>query len=309
MLSAIIAHSLAGAAGAQTHEDYGPLQRLAAGVYVQRGADAAASVANRGAVANLGVLVGASGVIVVNTGSSSAHGRALLAAVARLTDRPVLLAIDTQANPDQVLGNAAFAQRGIPILAHRDTDTFMRVHCDACVGDVRAKADSDALEATEVNWPTRLIEGSQTLSVGGRTLQILALGWTKQPGCLAVFDTASGVLFAGDMASFGVVPQAQFARVGPWIEALDQLQALKPKQVVPSHGAPGSAQVLADTRDYLQQLLAGTRAAYQRGDGLMETIEQLDLPQFRSWALYQPVHRRNVHFTYLQVEEQDLKGR
>jgi len=41
-------------------------------------------------VANLGVLVGSSGVIVVNTGSSAEHGAALLAAVARLTDRPVV---------------------------------------------------------------------------------------------------------------------------------------------------------------------------------------------------------------------------
>jgi len=179
------------AAGA---DDYGPLEPVAPGVYVQRGAMAAASTANRGAVANLGVLVGPTGVIVVNTGSSRAHGQALLAAVARLTARPVLLAIDTQASPDQVLGNAAFSQLGIPVLAHRDTDQFMRERCDACVADVKAKADNDALASTRVAWPTRLIEGSQTLKVGGRTLQIVYLGWTEQPGCLAVLDTDSGVL-------------------------------------------------------------------------------------------------------------------
>src|ERR1700758_2549542 len=71
--------------------DYGPLQLVAPGVFIQRGADEAPSTANRGAVANLGVLVGATGVIVVNTGSSAEHGAALLAAVARLTDRPVVL--------------------------------------------------------------------------------------------------------------------------------------------------------------------------------------------------------------------------
>jgi hypothetical protein len=60
-------------------------------------------------------------------------------------------------------------------------------------------------------------------------------------------------------------------------------------------------------REYLQALLDDTRAAYQRGDGLMETVEQLSLPRFRSWALYDTQHRRNVHFTYLQIEEQELK--
>ena len=292
------------AAGA---DDYGPLEPVAPGVYVQRGAMAAASTANRGAVANLGVLVGPTGVIVVNTGSSRAHGQALLAAVARLTARPVLLAIDTQASPDQVLGNAAFSQLGIPVLAHRDTDQFMRERCDACVADVKAKADNDALASTRVAWPTRLIEGSQTLKVGGRTLQIVYLGWTEQPGCLAVLDTDSGVLFTGDMASFGVVPQTQLSHLPAWTDALGQLQALAPRVVVPAHGAPGGAAELALLRQYLRSLLQDTRAAYERGDGLMETVEQLNLPQFRDWALYEAHHRRNVHFTYLQIEEQDLK--
>jgi glyoxylase-like metal-dependent hydrolase (beta-lactamase superfamily II) len=312
---AIIAHlrpvaigcALAAAGSASAGGGYGSLEAVAPGIYVQRGTVADASTANRGAVANLGVLIGSTGVIVVNTGSSDEHGTALLAAVARLTDRPVVLAIDTQASPDQVLGNSAFTRRAIPVMAHRDTDSFMHEHCDACVADVKAKADTDALAATRVVWPTRLIEGSQTLSAGGRTLQVLYLGWTKQPGCLAVLDVASGVLFTGDMASFGVIPQTQLSHLSSWIDALGELQALAPVIVVPGHGAPGPATRLGEMRQYLQALLDSTRAAYLRGDGLMETVEQLNLPQFRGWALYDAHHRRNVHFTYLQIEEQDLK--
>jgi glyoxylase-like metal-dependent hydrolase (beta-lactamase superfamily II) len=320
VLNAIIAHlrcalrraltiacALTVAAPASAADHYAPLQQIAPGVYVQRGADEAASTANGGAVANLGVLVGPSGVVVVNTGSSAEHGAALLAAAARLTDQPVVLAIDTQASPDQVLGNSAFTRRGIPVLAHRDTDAFMREHCDACVADVKAKADTDALAATRAAWPTRLIDGSQTIDAGGRTLQIIYLGWTRQPGCVAVLDRASGVLFTGDMASFGVVPQTQLGQLANWIDALRELQALAPAMVVPGHGAPGPAAHLAQMREYLHSLLQETRAAYLRGDGLMETTEHLDLAPFRGWALYEAHHRRNVHFTYLQIEEQDLK--
>jgi glyoxylase-like metal-dependent hydrolase (beta-lactamase superfamily II) len=303
----VLACLLGATAPAWAGRDYGPLQKLAPGVYVQRGADEAPSTANRGAVANLGVLVGPDGVVVVNTGSSAEHGAALLAAVARLTDRPVVLGIDTQASPDQVLGNSAFSVRGIPVLAHRLTFAFMREHCDACVADVRAIADNDALAATRVAQPTRLIEGSQTIRAGGRTLQILYFGWTQQPGSIAVLDVDSGVLFAGNMASFGLVPEAQLGELPNWIDALRELQGLKPAIVVPGHGAPGPATHLAQMRDYLQSLLDGTRAAYARGEGLMETVEQVQLPQFRGWALYEAHHRRNVHFAYLQIEEQDLK--
>ncbi|HEX4584259.1 MAG TPA: MBL fold metallo-hydrolase [Burkholderiaceae bacterium] len=303
----VAAWPLAATTAAYAGGAYAPLQRLAPGVYVQRGADEDPSTANRGAVANLGVLVGPSGVIVVNTGSSAEHGAALLAAVAQLTDRPVVLAIDTQASPDQVLGNSAFTGRAIAVVAHRDTDAFMRQHCDACVADVKARADTDALDATRVAWPTRLIDGSQTLSAGGRTIQILYFGWTEQPGSVAVLDMQSRVLFTGDMASFGVVPQAQLGRVPDWIDALGQLQALAPTTVVPGHGPPGPAAQLARTREYLQSLLDQTRAAYLRGDGLLQTVDHLELARFRGWALYEAHHRRNVHFTYLQIEEQDLK--
>jgi glyoxylase-like metal-dependent hydrolase (beta-lactamase superfamily II) len=303
----VLACLLAAARPAAAGGDYAPLTKLAAGVYVQRGADAGASTVNRGAAANLGVLVGSKGVVVVNTGSSTQHGEALLAAIARLTHRRVVLAIDTQASPDQVLGNAAFTVRGIPVLAQRQTDAFMRQHCDACVADVRGRADSDALEATHVAWPTRLIDGGQTLRAGGRTIRLLYFGWTGQPGSLAVLDVESGVLFTGDLASFGVVPQTQLGRLAPWIDALGELQSQAPSIVVPGHGAPGPAAQLAAMRDYLQALLDGTRAAYERGDGLMETVQRLDLARFRGWALYEQHHRRNVHFAYLQIEEEELK--
>jgi glyoxylase-like metal-dependent hydrolase (beta-lactamase superfamily II) len=302
-----VAGALTLAAPASAADGYAPLQQVAPGVYVQRGADEAPSTANRGAVANLGVLVGASGVIVVNTGSSAEHGAALLAAVARLTDRPVVLAIDTQASPDQIMGNSTFTRRAIPVLAHRDTDIFMREHCDACVADVKAQAGTDALAQTRVAWPTRLIDGSQTIDAGGRTLQIVYLGWTKQPGCLAVLDRASGVLFTGDIASFGVTPQTQLGQLANWIDALGELQQLAPALVVPGHGAPGPAAHLERMREYLQALSQQTREAYLRGDGLLETTEHVDLAPFRGWALYEAHHRRNVHFAYLQIEEQDLK--
>ena len=286
---------------------FGSLQPIAPGVFVQRGADEAPSTANRGAVANLGVLLGPTGVIVVNTGSSAEHGAALLAEVARLTDRPVVLAIDTQASADQVLGNAAFRTRGIPVLAHRATESFMREHCDACIADVKATGDNDALDVTKVAWPNRLIDGGQSIRAGGRAVRILHFGWTERPGSLAVLDLETGVLFSGNLASFGVVPQTHLGRLDKWIAALGELQALSPAIVVPAHGAPGPAVQLARMRGYLQELLDGVRAAYRRGDGLMETVNGLQLPKYRGWALYDAYRRHNVHFAYLQVEQDDLQ--
>jgi len=296
------------AAAAVESDGYPPLIAVAPGVYVQRGADEAPTTLNQGATANIGVLIGASGVVVINTGSSAAHAEALLARIARITKLPVSLAINTQASPDQVLGNSVFTRHGIPVLAHRQTDAFMREHCTACVADVRSRADSEALAATSIAWPTLLIDGSQSLSSGGRQLQIIYFGWTEQPGSLAVLDTRSGVLFTGDMASFGVVPQTHLGQLQTWIGALREMRQMKPALVVPGHGPAGPATRLVALGTYLESLYDQTLAAYERGEGLLETVDSLNLFVYRGWALYDAYHRRNVHFAYLQIEAQDLKN-
>ena len=220
------------------------LERVAPGVFLQRGAMAAPSADNAGMVANLGVIVGASGAIAINTGTSVQHGESLLASIDRLTDKPVLLAINTQASPDQVLGNGAFARRGIPVLAHRETDRFMVRNCDICIRNLAAEVGEPPLRGTQLSRPTWLVDESFTLEVAGRSVDILHFGWTAHVGSLAVYDRASGVLFAGDLASFDVIPDVQHARLAGWLDALQRLDKLDARLVVPGRGPVGRSERL-----------------------------------------------------------------
>ena len=82
--------------------------------FIGNGAEPAA--ANRGFSGNSGFVVGSEGVVVIDTGISYRHGRRILDAIARVTGKPVQLAINTHATQEFIFGNAAFAERGIPIL-------------------------------------------------------------------------------------------------------------------------------------------------------------------------------------------------
>jgi glyoxylase-like metal-dependent hydrolase (beta-lactamase superfamily II) len=281
------------------------LERVAPDVYVQRGAMAAPAPANGGAIGNLGVIVGATGTVVINTGTSRAHAEAFLAAIRRLTDKPVLLAINTQASPDQVLGNGVFVRRGIPVLAHRETDRFMVANCDACIRNLAAEIGGSALHGTELARPTRLIDGSTTLNIAGRSLDLLHFGWTERPGSIAVFDRTSGVLFTGDLASFDRLPEVEHARVGAWVDALERLQGLAPSWIVPGHGPVARSDRLAEVARYLEALRSAVQAAYRRGLNLQDAIEAVPLAEFQAWSLYPTRHRRNAYFTYLAIEDED----
>jgi glyoxylase-like metal-dependent hydrolase (beta-lactamase superfamily II) len=98
-------------------------------------------------------------------------------------------------------------------------------------------------------------EKEYSLDLGGVTARIMAVGPNHTRGDTVVF--ADGVLFSGDDA---MRPQpsimAQGATLTHWLGTLDQLDALKPAHVVPSHGARGDAGIIQGYRTYFTKIQA-----------------------------------------------------
>src|SRR5438045_7232071 len=71
-----------------------------------------------GAGANMGVQIGDGGVVVVDAGSG-ARNDAVLAAIGRITAKPIRYVIDTSADPDHVGGNEALSRAGVTLFTGR----------------------------------------------------------------------------------------------------------------------------------------------------------------------------------------------
>src|SRR5690606_33874598 len=76
------------------------MQEVAAGIFVHQGVHEDATPAIHGAIANVGFIVGAKCVAVIDTGGSYAQGRALRTAISRHTSLPVCYVINTHVHPD-----------------------------------------------------------------------------------------------------------------------------------------------------------------------------------------------------------------
>jgi glyoxylase-like metal-dependent hydrolase (beta-lactamase superfamily II) len=280
------------------------VQRLAPGVYVLQGPVEAADPGNRGALGNSGFIATPAGTVVINTGGSYRLGRELLALAEQTTGRQVVAAVITQARPEFLMGAAAFTDRGIEVIAHADTARLIAQRCHVCLRRLLQVLGDDAMAGTRLVAPTRLVAGSEPIAPGGRRIELLHLGIAQTEGDLVVLDVESGVAFAGALVTRGRVPELDtVGHGGPWRRALAALAAQRVTVLVPGYGAPGSpSPLIASTDRYLAQLEGEVQARLDGGKGLQAAQDEVAMPEWRGWAQYEALHRRNVQLQYLAAE-------
>lgn len=281
-------------------------QRVAPGVYVIPGIVGDPSPENRGRVVNTSFIVGRTGVIVIDSGANTHQGQAILATIRRVTRKPVKLLINTHPHPQNVLGNAAFAERGIAILATAVTAEKMNERCPRCLENLTASVGVEGMRDTRIVLPQQTLDTDTTLTAGGRRLRLIPTGWGHSEGDLAVLDSKTGVLFTADLVYAGQIPHFFEARVDGWLAALDTLAALPVRTVVPGRGPIGPPAQIATMRRYVQQLRDTVTTAYRAGRTLDETLTHADFPEFRNWQGYATRHPLNVQHVWYEVERADF---
>lgn len=277
---------------------------LSAGVYMLRGSGGVADAHNLGRIGNSGFIVGETGVLAIDTGTSAAHGRAILAAIRSVTDKPVRLVLVTHTRPEFLFGGTAFREQGIPIAMHAKTARLMASRCETCLKQLRQTVGDAPMRDTAMYKPDREFEQPFAVEAIGRPVRVLYFGHSSGPGDIAVYDERSGVLFGGGLLDQHRIPDIQDSELDGWRLALAALRALNPTTIVPGHGPATSAEVIAAVERYLAQLSARARSLVDAGASLIDVPDAVTLPEFSAWEQYDTIHRRNASIAYLRVERE-----
>ena len=275
---------------------------IAPGVYMVAGSGGAADEKNQGRIGNAGFIVGDRGVIAIDSGTSYAHGRELLALIAEVTDQPVRVALITHTRPEFLFGAAAFRERGIPIRMHSLTARLMASRCETCLKTLRQTLGDEAMRGTAMYQTDQQFDASHSLDLIGRPVEVLYFGHSSGPGDIAVLDVQSDVLYAGGLLDAQRIPDIQDSDLAGWQQALRDLQAMGLARVVPGHGAVSSASLIMTMQHYLTQLEARTRSLVEKGASLLSVSEDGELPEFENWDQYDTIHRRNASIAFLRFE-------
>lgn len=279
---------------------------ISPGVYMVAGSGGTADEHNVGRIGNAGFIVGQQGVIAVDTGTSYAHGRELLATIREITPQPVRVALITHTRPEFLFGAAAFRERGIPVRMHSATARLMASRCETCLKTLRQTLGEDAMRGTTMYKPDQEFDATHSLDLIGRPVRVLYFGHSSGPGDIAVLDERSGALYAGGLLDAARVPDIQDSDLPGWHKALRELQGMRLAQLVPGHGKASSVSLIGTVQHYLSQLEARTRSLVAAGTSLLNVAEAADLPDFERWDEYDPIHRRNAAIAFLRFERELL---
>ncbi len=179
-----------------------------------------------GAGANTGIVVGKDGVIVFDSKMTPESSREMLAAIAKITPKPVTTVILSHSDSDHVNGLTAFP-KGVTIIAQEN-----------CKKEMEASKGNKG-EAPQDYLPTKTYDKELNLTIDGVRVQLRHWAPAHTSGDTVMLLPDEKIVFGGDLVDF-----TQFALIHPqkggstagWITSMKGVVALNADTYVSGHG-------------------------------------------------------------------------
>ena len=234
------------------------------------------------ATVNVGLVVGADAVLLIDTGSSPEQGAGLADSVVELLGRAITHVVVTHWHFDHYFGLA-----GIPgVVSYGHESLRARLVGDDIDPEViRRELGFDAADLVP---PTDDISVVRAIDLGGRRIEILAPGAAHTDGDLCIYVPDARVVFTGDLVETSADPA-----VGPdsslagWSMALDGVLSgaghADDLLFVPGHGDPVDAMAVAEQQAALASMWASAEDCFREGVTIDDVIADLNGPREHAW--------------------------
>jgi len=177
-----------------------------------------------GAGGNIAVQIGPDGVVLVNAGAANRTDK-LLAAIRKLTPEPIRYIINTNADPDNVGGNAILAKAGQAFTRNVGLATVLSTESvlDRMSASVSGKQAAYPVDA----WPIEtFITKVKSMYLNREGIQVISAPTAHSDGDAMVFFRRSDVLVAGDVLDttrFPVIDIEKGGSIQGEIDALNRI--------------------------------------------------------------------------------------
>jgi len=210
---------------------------------------------------NIGVSVGEDGVLLIDDQFGKLNAK-IKAAVAEITNQPVIYVLNTHWHFDHTGGNEAFGAAGAVIVAHDNVRVRMNsAQVSAVSGDAIPPSPEEAL-------PVITFSQSATLHFNGHEIHIFHPGPGHTDGDSVVHVRTANVIHGGDLAFNGMYPFIDTTSGGDidgFIASLEEIvaRADADTKIIPGHGPladradmEASLTLIKEARRRIQALVA-----------------------------------------------------
>ncbi len=289
-------------ARAQTAEPL-PVQEVAPGIFVFQGAYQLFTPKNKGAICNVGFVIGRDAVAVIDTGGSVGGGQRLRAAIEARTKLPVRYVINTHMHPDHIFGSPAFESASPQFVGHAKLARALAARGDYYISANRRLLGEEAAAGLKIIPPTLPVEKSLDLDLGGRILRLTAHPTAHTDNDLTVLDLETRTLFTGDLLFARHIPTLDGSLKG-WLKVLETLQSWDVARVVSGHGPVPMPwpQAAGPELRYLNRLKADVLAAIKAGKTLADASATAGVSERDAWELFDDFNARNVAAAFAEME-------
>jgi len=185
----------------------------------------------------IGVVLGGSDVLLVDTRITHRQGREIADDLRELTRDPVTIVVNTHWHHDHTFGNHTF--RPVTIWGHERCPPRMLELGERMRASVAESLPDLAADVAEViiDPPDRTFGEHARVEVGDRMIELRYLGRGHTDSDIVVEVPDAGVVFAGDLLESGATPYFGDGYPLDWPETVSRLAERITGPVVPGHGA------------------------------------------------------------------------
>jgi glyoxylase-like metal-dependent hydrolase (beta-lactamase superfamily II) len=206
---------------------------------------------------NVGIIVGSRATLVVDTGLGPRNGATIAREVQKLAKGSMLYLTTTHFHPEHASGDNGFPPGTIlirPAVQQQEMEARGAEFLQMFSG--RSAQFKELLADVKLRKPDVLFDREVKLDLGGVTARLMWLGSGHTRGDEVTFVEPDSVLLPGDIVENKLVPSMPNTDSSPsgWIAMLDKIEAMKPRFIVPDHGALGDGSLVAKERAFLSDL-------------------------------------------------------
>ena len=226
------------------------------------------------------------GVVMIDACNSPLDSHRMLAAIKKVTDKPIVFLIDTETHSDHTANHFVFSPPATIINA-QGAAAGMRKEYDPKRAETLAMKSAelrDAVKGEKLIVPHIEYKDRMTINLGERTFELLFLKNVHSEADTAVWMPKERVLFASSAANV-----RRFINLRPTVVIPDVLasyhlmKSLNPEIVVTGHGPVTTTKVFDEYEQFYTLLLKRVGEMAAQGKSLGEIKKELKMPEFTDW--------------------------